>query len=664
MIFDENQWKWWTDTLEYVRTVPGKVYEDHLYKLSNDNYKKYNNADIPVQEKQIVAYLNDNTPTGNNKYFLKEDVVTGGIYTIPSHRMELDMILKEANPEYKYNKYLYIKKFDACENISCITFSDLKKNPEIFNKVFCLDQDNMELTINLTALYLHNIYAFNSFNLNEIAKDFLDDPKLTPEQKGNFHFGELKASGMIFLGETQFCSELDIKNSPPLTKGANFSEATFCGAFYAKNLTFNFDTLRDNIWDNYDSNKVDFRNVRFFDKVSFRDIRFLGDTLDMEITFEDSRIQNEIEFINFDFGRAKANFFQMIVGDYVDYIEKRTEIPSTPHKIRFINTNIDEDSVIDFSDSEMDYTELIFENIPILPQTKICPAPVRIYRENNVCEPLCPKNYLLIRNCEIQKTLCIGNVSELSFLDSNNYSKIVEAQNWGVFPKDKCYRTRTRGLGGTNISDPILFAVYNNQHTEYFENSASKLNYSKANDFIMLKENFCSAGKYDDEDEAFILYMEFKPFINSARKRKRNKKQKYSDKDPWTNILYKLLYATGKYGISPGRVVIALAVMIFIFSLIYFMFSCTLGTYSFSIGGTMGSIWDYANSECFNQVFSYPWYEKLFISFLYSLEGVIPFVSQFEPVNTWVCIVTAVENAVGSFLVGYFSVAVVRKTLR
>ena len=100
------------------------------------------------------------------------------------------------------------------------------------------------------------------------------------------------------------------------------------------------------------------------------------------------------------------------------------------------------------------------------------------------------------------------------------------------------------------------------------------------------------------------------------------------------------------------------------FTLIYWVAACVQGIQAFSIGGTMGSVWDYANAAAVENAWSSSLLLKLLVSLLYSLEGVIPFVSQFEPISLFVCIVTAVENALGSFLVGYFSVAVVRKTLR
>lgn len=158
--------------------------------------------------------------------------------------------------------------------------------------------------------------------------------------------------------------------------------------------------------------------------------------------------------------------------------------------------------------------------------------------------------------------------------------------------------------------------------------------------------------------------MEFKPYINSTLRRRKRPGKKAPYKDAWTNFLYKCLYATGKYGISPGRVIAALMVMVFLFGFIYFGASCIQGVDAFSIGGTLEGVWDYTNEALHRQIIQGPSFMKLLVSFLYSLEGVIPFVSQFEPISLFVCIATALENALGSFLVGYFSVAVVRKTLR
>ncbi len=652
---DLEKWKWWTDTMEYVRTVSGTVYGDQLFKLARKHYAARCGEEIPASRENIVCFLNENTPTGRPECFLKVDPVTDGIYTIPSQRIKLDELLFTANGAYIYNPYLYLDRAERPDTLEAITFDALLGLP-FFDEVFRLSEDG-ELSVDLTALRAHRIPAFRDFDLARICEHF------RPRSE-SFRIGRIKASQMVFLGETRLVFEPDDGALHPLCRGMCFSEAAFCGPFSAENLVFSFSAGQYGPRDDYDESKIDFRNVRFFDSVSFRDVRISGDAADHEITFEDARIEDEIEFINVDFGHANVYFFQTVVGEYVSCVEKAPAVPEKPHRVRFLNISIADDSVIDFSDAEISGAELLFVNIPCLPQTKLCLAPIRTYRDGVLSEGQCPRNYLLIRNCEIQKTLFIGNFAEISFLDSFNYSKIVDMPDWGAFPEDGAYRSMSRGLFGTYISNPILRAIYNNRQLGAGDNAANELAYAKAKDFIMLKENFCAAGKYDEEDEAFILYMEFKPYINSELRRDRRKSRRKPYKEFWSNLLYKCLYATGKFGISPSRVVWSLVVSVLAFTLIYWVAACVQGIEAFSIGGTMGSVWDYANDAAVANAWSSSLLLKLLVSLLYSLEGVIPFVSQFEPISLFVCIVTALENALGSFLVGYFSVAVVRKTLR
>lgn len=127
-------------------------------------------------------------------------------------------------------------------------------------------------------------------------------------------------------------------------------------------------------------------------------------------------------------------------------------------------------------------------------------------------------------------------------------------------------------------------------------------------------------------------------------------------------FLYKILYTAGKYGISPGRVIYAMFFVIAVFALIFVLFFVCIDKNSFSVGNTL-SQWNESANEYVTIKFD-GILNTLGVGILYSLENVIPFVSQFEAIDLAVCIFTAIENFIGSFLIGYFSVAVVRKTLR
>ncbi len=628
--------RWWTETMEYIRTVPGKVYLDQLTNLTRENIKKYG-GDAEVTERGVVDLLN-----GTGKY-LKADVVTGGIYTVPSQRRELDRRLKEANPEYRYNRYLYEPCPPEGLEDGAAAFEELIERPGAVS----FDREALEITLDISAPAEREVVT-DYFDINLIPRLLLRRfPDLSPMERSKARFGKFTASGVVFTRGACLRWDGDVPFAPVFSKGMCFSEAAFCGPVDVGNLTIDFDSDDGVLDDGYETAKADFRNVRFFAGARFRDVRFTGEARDMEISFEDARVGESLEFINVDFGHTAVNLFQMVLGDFVWYIKR----PETPKKdgytrlLRFVNVDISEESSIDMSDAEIDGAMIIFENVPNIPLTRVLLAP-RKY-EDAPEKDECPGNFLKFKNCEIDRTLHIGNVSALSFLRTSNYGKVVGASNWGAFT------AVTPSGGRKHIIDPLLRAVYNNSTPDEPDspNAVNELNYSKAKDFVMLKENFNAAGKYDEEDEAFILYMHYKPYIDSVQHPAGGKAlpREY----PWTKYMYRLLEVVGRYGISPVRVVVSLALEVLFFTLGYWLVAMSLGAGAFSTGETVLSALRAGGAAA-----------NILPSFIFSLSNVVPFVSQFEPIHWSVTVLSVLENAIGSFLVGYFSVAVVRKTLR
>lgn len=623
---DMRDTRWWSETMEYIRVVPGKVYKDQLLALVRERMTAHGvNAESElrgVNEENIADFLNGG---GDLRYYLKMDPVTGGIYTVPSRRRELDRLLFEADSSYKYNKYLY--EDAAPEFIGGADMAEVARTAVTFSP------ETGELEIDLKRLAGEE-KVVDSFDINELTE--LVGGEVS-------RITRFAAQGVVFTGVTNLAFGAERVSAPPVTGGIALSEATFTGPVRMGNMTLDFAAGEG-------GGRVDFRNVRFFDDVAFRDLRFTGDTESAEISFEDARFSKDLEFTNIDFGAATLNCFQMVVGDFVGYVDRRAEgRPVGRRRVRLVNIDISEDAAIDFTDAEMDGTDIIFENISKLPETRVCLAPIKYLDDPRT--DICPSNYLQFKNCGIEKTLHIGNVSELSFADSSNYGKITGAANWGSTRAVNRRRMIYSGLRERHIVDPLLRAVYYDTHGA--ERSISELGVSKARDFVMLKENYSAAGKYDAEDEAFILHMQFKPYLNYRQRRHRGKSGRGSGRDPLTSALYGLLAAVGNYGISPFRVVISLAVLIIAFTGIYYAAAVWQGAGAFGIGSTqLGAL---QPELCWGNVLP---------AFVYSLGNVVPFVSQFEPISRFVLAMTAAENAMGSFLVGYFSVAVVRKTLR
>lgn len=662
--------KWWRDVMEYIRVAPGRIYPEQALQRLAYYYQcdQGSKSQLPKQAfDDVVTFLNTYDPEhsegGINRHILKTDVLTNGIYTVPSQRVLLDAMLHEENPNYGYNPYLYMDTLEPGLRHG-INMEALWKEPEEYPGVFTFAQETGELSVDLTALEKNGEeLVIHGFHLGRLVERL---SRRWPIK----NLGMINAAGVRFTGDTEFILE-DYKTGAACTRGACFNGATFCGNFEMRNITFAFEGSRDNTQDDYEDNKLDFRNARFFGSAAFKDVRFLGDMLDMEVSLEDARIQEKLEFFNVDFGHANLNCFQMVVGGFVDRVTVEGFSTAGPqekrHAIRLSNVTAEEEVTFDFSDVEMDQGEVVLSNISTLPLTKLCLSPIR-HRDpvDGTQRIRCPENYLLLWNCEIHKTVYISNVSELSFRGTHNYGRIVGSDNWGKVHRSKGdYRTRSRGLVGTAIDNDLLLALYNDRQTGRYtgtgkdpeKNCRNQLALSKAQGFTMLKENFQAMGMYDEEDVAAILYMEFKPYVDSIQRNYFKRERSAPTRALVPDVLYRILYETGKYGISPLRAIMATGVLLGVCAILYFCAAMALGTDAFTLGGALNGFWreGYTNPTVLDAVVA---------SCMFSLECVVPFVSQYEPISLFVCVVTAIENAIGSFLVGYFSVAIVRKTLR
>lgn len=666
---------WWFDIMEYIRTVSGTVYEDQIKDLIKKHAANISSQDVALSQTDVTEFLNRFTDDHCGEYdykFLKIDERTAGIYTIPGARYILDRILWKHNPDYLYNEYLYTEDSPEKELIdSAYSIEDILDSTY---QVVGFNNESRLISIDLTKLPRKNgckQVVVNSFDIQKIIDEYFKRHK--EYEKKNIRIGFFNAPSIVFTGETKLSFEIKYSGTPIFTEGACFRESTFCGRFLMQNAVFMFSDENEYEYssNDYNSCSLDFRNARFYDAANFNDVKFTGSAMDMLLSFEDTRFSTELTFTNIDFGRISINCFQTIFGRYYSNEAYDFEIKPTKNNdflFRILHGNFEDGSRLEFRDVEMLQGDVIFQDIPNFPSANLSfiPLPQNKYRS----KPICPNIYMLIRSCEIHQTLMIGNVSKLSFLDTNNYSKIVSTSNWASVSTESTYfqqkyRYYSKGLGGTKIINKLLLAVYNNDRVDCFKtavNVENKLGLAKANDFIMLKENFNEIGIYDDEDTAFILYMEYKPILDSVLHGKEPE-----NATPWriTQFLYKILYGCGKYGISPIRVISALLVVMLSFTLFIYIPSVLLkGIDSFSLSNTMNGSWNYGNLSVASSINSVSLWDKITISFVYSLENIIPFVSQFEPVSLFICIMTAVENCIGSFLIGYFSVAVVRKTLR
>lgn len=631
----------WLEIMRYVRTVSGTIYEDQLDKLLKQKYIEKN---ITVPDfADVVGFLNDKGAAlalnGNaSARFLTKHPITNEVYTIPESRAFLDPFIKEHTEKYDYNPSLYQSNFAYKGEAEIYDFSAEKGvfDACFSNGVFSYDESIGEFTLDFTRLKQNDgtdciiCKNFDFYEAVEAIKDRYG------KIESNFHIGGIKASYIVFDGDFNLTySDANI-GVIRFSEGLDFSGTTFLGEVLIQNAEIDFSSAENQC--------LDFRNARLFKSFYMRNVNFIGTTNDSVCTFEDARISEDFEIYNTDFEHTDLYCFQMIFDEV-----------SNGKRFYIVNTSFENDSHIDLIDVKITNADVKFENVVALPNTELC-FRSEVHMVNGSIKDICPDIRLGILNSEIGGVLKISNISELTLENSHNYGRIIESNGWmDVDEEDwkkrynKKYRTKTKGMGRTTINSKLLLAVYNNQRFNRTNktNSANKLALIKCNDFLLLKENFLNLGYYEFEDVAYILYMEFKPFFDSHLKGVSRDKLK---EKKLTKVIYKLLYAVGKYGISPLRVCNSIAVAILVFSLVYFAiaFGNPQAHYAF---GELRMISDTIAGQALSAI-------------LYSLACIVPFISQFEPLSMQVVVVSAIENFIGTFLIGYFSVAVIRKTLR
>ncbi|WP_027400479.1 potassium channel family protein [Anaerovorax odorimutans] len=148
----------------------------------------------------------------------------------------------------------------------------------------------------------------------------------------------------------------------------------------------------------------------------------------------------------------------------------------------------------------------------------------------------------------------------------------------------------------------------------------------KKHQFLMLKLNYHKIGEYLEEDKAFVEYM---------RCRRKELKSK------WRISLDKLIDIIGVYGTKPGRVAITMLLIWIFFGIVFTV-----------IGNIDGAL---------TQGFSDHWINGFYFS---AVTFVTIGYGDVVPLLAVAKILAPIEGVMGLFLMSYFTVAVVRITLR
>jgi hypothetical protein len=167
----------------------------------------------------------------------------------------------------------------------------------------------------------------------------------------------------------------------------------------------------------------------------------------------------------------------------------------------------------------------------------------------------------------------------------------------------------------------------------------------KAEQFRILKENFSGTGKYDDEDEAYVM---FKRFEAHADMNDEVSEKKIARLWAWPAFGFKWLVfdKIGLYATSPGRVLISVVFFWLFFGTLYFL------SYLSGLGTTLSSVGNPDKLSPLLQSF----YHSAVTFFTIGYGDVFP-----QGLSR---IISGLEGFMGVFMMSYFTVAFVRKVLR
>lgn len=567
------------ECLKYIRIAPGKVYEYELYQF--------------LDQDGMNGKIENVARTINHLFgldFAVCDVVESSyvgeglnvIYTNPEYRLILDLLLSR-EADYALDRTVYMdaleEKVEGSVAVITVHYNEVKRTldamlvkhpgqPYVAQAVEIFKSWPTELR--MEVVNGDDILSFQTEEVLDLSGKYvvnLDLERLQEKAGKQIVLKNFKAEQAFFSGK-----RISFDNAC-FEGGVTFKGSIIKGETLSfRNARF---TLDDSEYTGHNKNEITFRNTRMLIRnLLFDEIVVDGNIEDKLISMEDAVIEaSYISFSKMNLNDTALFCYQTLMGNADVYmIEPRIA-----------------QSRLDFEDSVV--KDVIMLNISAIPELSFG------FRS---CEKL------IIENCNITDNVFLNNMKIMSLRACRNQGKILT--DWGGRKKD--------GKGKKNF--PILLSVMNNSDADDV----------KAEQFILLKENFQNIGQYEYEDEAFIQYMNYKYKHSPIR------------------FAYRLLNFIGKYGISPGRVLLTMFWTVVFFGCLNVGFSYWVpSAYSFT-GSNLG------------------FFDHVGNSFYLSVSNLISYDCNIAAGNTVTIISSIVESVIGWFLLGYLSVAVVRKTLR
>jgi len=421
-------------------------------------------------------------------------------------------------------------------------------------------------------------------------------------EKGNIFFrGASISEGTVDFANTSY-GEGDVifDNVNFGTGNVNFTNADFGNG----NVTFDFANFQGNVM---------FRSSRFgkgdisFEKTKFNkgNISFIfTDFGDGDICFKATDFgESKVSFWNVKFGRGNLCFeVTKCANGEIGF----TEIDFDKMRVSFESIRHEETRIYFRS---IKFTEVFFS----FSKFKSCEFEEVVFC-NRVHFEKSSGQKIIFNKCILENDLVLEDISEIVF-QKNMLKNITKIKNCHTisFPQ-----TTNLGIIDLNWDELNL--------------KNSFVGDDRTQQLVLLKENYHNLGQYDWEDKAFVEYM----------RTKRKQEKSYSKK-----IVNWFVDTIGEYGTNPGRVAITMLLTWLAFGAVFEILFQNVFGIDF-LGNTA--------SNLINMHYGDGFYYSA-ITFLTMSYNIIP-------VHPAIKILAPIEGILGLFLMSYFTVALVRKTLR
>jgi hypothetical protein len=531
------------------------------------------------------------------------------------------------------------------------------------NQIYTIIKEGKDLILDNFYIHEFSLSSYRRINglekkeliplINFSAKEaFFESKVCTDFTYSSFSGGEVSFYGSHFAkGKALFNGSVfgkgNVNLSNTLFRDGNI-EFTGCvfgdGDFLFKNAIIN-DGVKDFQDIQFGNGEVSFANTEFnngellFINTHFNDGRFnfkvtriTGGKVDFhysifgncEIMFERTEFGNSrVDFRTVDFGSGRVNFNRSLFGNGEINFEGAS---GKAGKIQFKKAEMGFGSK-NFNLMEMENTDISFE------RTEFGDGDVSFYSSTF--------HSISLKSCHLDHYVDL-RLAKAVLLD---ISDTIVRDIIDIEPYDFPVKIKTLDMSGMRLLGKLYIDWRHNKCRESIQNQEGTNLRQKAEQFRILKENFSSTGKYEDEDEAYIMFKRFEAKSWLTEQQEKGGIAKIASHIP-NSFQWLVFDKIGLYATSPGRVLLSVVFSWFFFGLVYFFIELS------GLGKTVSAVGNPDNMSKLLQSF----YHSAITFFTIGYGDVYPVgLSR---------IISGLEGFMGVFMMSYFTVAFVRKVLR